>query len=128
MAYGLRVWDAAGNLTLDTTTNAGRWLASVNLNPNIPAGAVQGDGGFYWLDGAAFAPVSTISTTVRGGSFVIPGFATGIPWWTSDTGVQGMDKGTVLAITRSGNTISWTITRPDTNEIYADFNFVCGVM
>ena len=48
MAYGMRVWDASGNLTMDSTDNMGRYLGQVATtgttdgSASVPGWAAQG--------------------------------------------------------------------------------------
>lgn len=58
MAYGLRVWDASGNLTLDTSTRLGRVLGYVEVTTD---GSLTVPG---FSTGTAFARVNTTGNSV----------------------------------------------------------------
>lgn len=58
MAYGLRVWDAAGNLTLDTSTRLGRVLGFVEVSANGSLTVPEFD------QGQGFARVNTTGNDI----------------------------------------------------------------
>jgi hypothetical protein len=68
MAYGLRVWDASGNLRVDTNVQIARWMEngvhtfSVSTTPTAWVSAPAGDGGTLYvivngINGTTVAPV-----------------------------------------------------------------------
>lgn len=70
MAYGIRIRDAAGNITLDTTHRAGRIIGS--LHSGTAAGSItvpgfaQGEGfgiAVPFLGAGVFCPIVTVSGT-----------------------------------------------------------------
>ena len=78
MAFGTRVWDAAGTLQLDSTDNAGRYLGQVTTGTSNGSATVSG-----WSDqGAPFFEI--VPLAYQFSSLVPP------------------------IVTRSGNTLSWS--------------------
>lgn len=84
MAHGLRIWDALGNLTMDTSTRMSRLLGAYT----IPTGSATG-------------------------SFSDAGFAQGTPWWSMVGGaiLVGGPTASYFNITPqvsvTGNVLSW---------------------
>lgn len=79
MAFGMRVWDGAGNLALDTNYRVSRVLG-----------------------------VTTIPSDPVTGSLTHPGFATGTPFWAmTGGGFYTYSHNLTPAVVVGGTTLSW---------------------
>lgn len=83
MAYGLRVWDASGTLTVDISSNLSRVLGVLHIAANADDGSIS-----------------------------VPDFAQGTPWSNSSaetyTGEDTWADTYIPFITISGTTLSWS--------------------
>ncbi|TZG23884.1 hypothetical protein [Sphingomonas montanisoli] len=78
MAYGLRIWDAAGNLELDISTNAGRIVATIETGATSGSQDVPG-----FATGAPFWTIMPLGGLAYG-NLILP------------------------SVSRTGTTLTWT--------------------
>ena len=106
MAYGLQVWDASGNLVLDTNDRVFTIVGS-------------------------FTRTFSGETTDQSGSFSAPDIARGTPGyivvdWPLNTATGDVDWRSAVTVSFSGTTVSWTVDALAVGYLTETFTFYYG--